>query len=284
MEQVTPESGSTRESATPSFTSANASQPSQPTKVESAKPGSEAESPPAAPDPGDKSKPSEDGRDIRIKELTRRLRQSERNYERAMRMAETRPTTAPQPQPQAQPAARKTLKDFNYDEAAYDAYKEAEIAARHKSPSADDLAKQVREQMAAQERRSKFDQRAQKFAETSEDYDEVVAGQWLCSQPMAEAIEESEEGPAIAYYLAQNPEISAQLSKLGAVQAGREIDRIERKLVEERKKAAEKPVSQAPPPPPKIEGGDPGNVERDPSKMTDAQFRKWRENAMGRRR
>lgn len=295
-DQASPEGGATpsfSKGANPSFAAAKAEAEA---KAPAPKEGA-ADSPPAAVDPGEKKSEAvkEDGRDLRIKELTRRLRQSERNYERAMRMAEDRgnhPAPQPsQPQQQAQPT-RKTFKDFNYDEAAYDAYKESEITARIKVPNADELAEQVRQEMATKDRRSKFEQRAQKFAESTEDYDEVIGGDWACSKPMAEAIEESEEGPAVAYYLAQNQELAAQLAKLGPVQAGREIDRIERKLVDERKKAAEKPVSKAPPPPPKIEGADPGSVESSPLKMgedqlrgwSDAKFRKWREGTMARRR
>ena len=261
-DQVTPEGG-----ALPS--DANASPPVE-TKVEPK--GSEAGSSPAATDTGEKKVEAKDGRDLRISELTRRLRQAERDRERLLKLAEERGQPAPQP---AQPApTAKTLKDFNFNDAAYaehlrqEARTEAAEAARQE-------ALRLRETEVASLRREKFEERVSTFATAHPDYSAVVEGDWACSKQMAEAIEDSDEGPALAYYLAQNPDVARQMSRLSAVQAGRELARLEDRLVSERKKAAEKPVTQAPAPPPKIDGSDPGNVESDPSKMTDAQFSKW---------
>lgn len=233
-----------------------------------------AESPPAVEAPKEPK-----GVQKRLDELTRNWREAQRQNERLLALLEQRGKTTPQEQPKAQP---KTFKDFGYDENAYREYLHQEARAEA-AKAAKEEASKWRQEQEAQQRRAKFDERAAKFAATNPEYAEVISGAWDCSQSMAEAIEDSEEGPAIAFYLAQNPEIASQLSRLGPVQSGREIDRIERKLVEERKKAAEKPVSQAPPPPPKIEGSNPGNVENDPSKMTDDQFRKWREKTIARR-
>lgn len=281
-DQVTPEGG-----ALPSVSGANATfaqaEAEAADAAAKAKKEGEAASPPAAPDPGEKKvEPTKDGRDLRISELTRRLRQAERDRERLLRLAEER--GQPQANPPQQPAqqTRKTLKDFNFDDGAYaehlrnEARSEAAEAARQE-------ALRLREHEVTTLRREKFDERVSAFATAHPDYTAVVEGEWSCSKPMAEAIEDSDEGPALAYYLAQNPEIARAMSRLSPVQAGRELAKLEVQLVTERKKAAEKPVSQAPPPPPKIEGGDPGNVEKDPSKMTDAQFRKWREGFQARR-
>lgn len=246
---------------------------------------SEAESPPAATDPGEKKEQPKDGRDLRISELTRRLRQAERDRERLLRLAEDRGQPAPQTQPAQQSVqqAKRTLKDFNYDDNAYTEHLRQETRRTEAAEAARQEAIRLRESEVEGLRREKFDERAAAFATAHPDYSEVVEGAWFCSKPMAEAIEDSDEGPALAYYLAQNPDVAKQMSRLSPVQAGRELARLETQLVTERAKAADKPVSQAPPPPPKIEGSDPGNVERDPNKMTDAQYRKWREGHMARR-
>lgn len=240
--------------------------------------------PPTAPvDP-----PQPKGVAKRIDELTRNWREAQRQNERLLALLEQgRKPQAEQPKP-AQP---KSFKDFNYDENAYreHLYNEARAQAIEAAKSE---ASKWKAQQEAQQRRAKFDERAAKYAATNPEYAEVISGEWECSEPMAQAIEESEEGPAVAFYLAQNPEISSQLARLGAVQAGREIDRIERKLVEERKKAAEKPVSQAPPPPPTIDASDPGSTQANPLKMTPDQlgklsqkdYEKWRAKQLARRR
>lgn len=259
-DQVTPEGG-----ALPS--GANASPPVE-TKVTTTA-GSEAGSPPAAV-PSDEPKPLH-GLELRNKELTRRLRQAERDRDRLLKMAEERPTPQPQPQP-AQ--TKKTLKDFGYDDGAYAEHLRQEVRTEAAEAARQEALRQ-RESEVESLRREKFEERVSTFIAAHPDYSAVVEGDWACSKPMAEAIEDSDEGPALAYYLAQNPDVARQMSRLSAVQAGRELAKLEDRLVSERKKAAEKPVTQAPAPPPKIDGSDPGNVENDPSKMTDAQFSKW---------
>lgn len=273
---------------------ANASpKPSTPPSAAPEVKGSEADSSPAAA-PSEKAQP-EDGRDLRIKELTRRLRQTERDRERLLRMHEQRgqPSPSVQPQPPPQATKRKSFADFGYNNDAYAEYLRTELASElPKAPSPDELYAEFKQRMAKEQRREKFEARATEFSKATEDYQEVIEGPWNCSEPMAEAIEQSEEGPAIAYYLAQNPEVADELSKLGAVRAGQEIDRIEAKLVSERKKAAAKRVSQAPPPPPTIDASDPGSSHISPLKMTPEEraklpkgyYAKWREKTIARRR
>lgn len=244
-DQVTPEGG-----ALPS--DANASQVEQQTDVESAKPGSEADSSPAAKDPSDKPKPAKTGEQLRIDELTRRLRESERRYERVLRIAEQSGQPPPPPPQQQAPPQPKGLKDFNYDENAYREHLFNEAASKAVTV-AEQKAREALQQQTAASRRATYDARAEAFAKTVEDFEDVLQGNWACSQPMAEVIEESEDGPALAYYLAQNPDVSSKLARLSAAQAGRELARIEDRLVAERKKAAQKPVSQAPPPAPQID-------------------------------
>ena len=281
-DQVSPEGGATPATgANPSFAQAKAEAHEADVK---AKPKEGAAASPPAADPSEKpAKPPKSGEQVRIDELTRRLREAERRNERLLRLAEERgQPPPPTQQPAQQPQVEKTLKDFNYDTEQFARY-ERERARADAAETAKQLAQQLREQEAEQRRREKFEERAAAFAKANEDYNEVIQSAWACSKPMAEVIEESEEGPALAYYLAQNPDIAQQMAKLSAAQAGRELARLEDRLISERKRAAEKPVTQAPPPPPKIEGADPGNVEKDPSKMTDAQYRKWREAAIARR-
>jgi hypothetical protein len=242
---------------------ANASQAEQPANAEIAETGSEAGSSPAA-DPSEKpAKPAKTGEQLRIDELTRRLRETERRYERVLRIAESnRPSQPTPPQPAQEP--RKTLKDFNFDEAAHARYLEERV-----SQVADKVVEaklsERQKQLAAAERQAKFEAKERDFAKTVEDYDEVTeigdpnAPNWVCSEPMAEVIEESDEGPALKYYLAQNPDEALKLYRMSPAQAGRAMALLETRLVNERAKAAEKTVSKAPPPAPTIDAkGDAG--------------------------
>jgi hypothetical protein len=100
---------------------------------------------------------------------------------------------------------------------------------------------------------------------------------------MLEIITESDDGPALAYYLGKNLDVAARIAQLPPLAAARELGRIEVNLAFEREKAKLKPVvSQAPPPTPKIEATEPA-VSKDPSQMTDREFAKWREKQIAQR-
>lgn len=254
---------------------ANASQVEPTTEVIEQKPGSEADSSPAAPE-SEKPKPAKTGEQLRIDELTRRYREEQRRSDRLMRMLEER-GQQPEPkqqQPQA-PQQPKGLKDFNYDETAYREYLFTE-AANKAATVAEQKAREAMQKQTAASRRASYEARAAEFSKTVEDFDEVIRGDWACSEPMAEAIEESEEGPALAYYLAENPGVSAKLAKLSATQAVRELTRIEDRLVAERKAAAQKLVSKAPPPAPQLDAKEPSTkvstTSPDSDKLSDDEW------------
>ncbi len=227
--------------------------------------GNAAASPPAVDTPREPK-----GVGKRIDELTRLRRDAERDRDHWRELA----MRSQQPAAKAEFEAPRSLKDFGYDENAYrdhlytEARKEAEKAAR-------DAGTKWKAEQEAISRRAKFDERVTQFATTVEDYHDVVTEGTPISDAMADAIMDSDEAGALMYYLGSNRDVAMKLYYLSPAKAGREIQKIEDRLVAERKKAAEKPVSKAPEPPPKVEGGDPGNVEKDPSAMTDAEFAKW---------
>jgi hypothetical protein len=208
-----------------------------------------AESPPAVETP----KPEPKGVAKRIDELTRNWREAQRYNERLLALLEQQKQ---QPKPQEQPSQPKSLKDFNYDEKAYTdhLYTEARKVAEE---SARQAGAKFRAEQEAISRRAKFDERVSQFKATVEDYDAVVHEGTPVSEAMADAIMDSDEAGALMYYLGQNPDLATKLYHLTPAKAGREIQRIEDRLVAERKKAAEKPVSKAPPPAPKIDAVDP---------------------------
>lgn len=258
MDQVNPEGGATPETGATVQTEA----PAQDTAE--LKPNVAASPPADAP-----REPKGVGK--RIDELTRLRRDAERERDHWRELAMR---SQPAPARESATETRKSLKDFNYDEAAYTdhLYSEARKVAE---ASAKEAGIKFRAEQEAVQRRAKFDERVAQFAATVEDYHEVVTSDTPVSEGMADAIMDSEESGPLMYYLGNNRDVALKLYHMSPAKAGREIQKIEDRLVAERKKAAEKPVSKAPEPPPKVEGGDPGSVEKDPSQMTDAEFSKW---------
>ena len=240
---------------------------------------SEAESPPA--DEQNVEKKSDPFQE-RIDKLTRRFRETERDLDqvakerdealRRLRALDTAPRTE-----------SKTLKDFDYDEDAYREYLFSEAEKR-----AEGAAKRVVDGYETGKESDRvleeYHSRERTFASTVEDFDSVVYDESLKISPvMAAEIRVSELGPELAYHLGKNPDVASRISALSERAAVREMVKLETKL-QTAKDTKGKEVSDAPPPPPKkVKSGDPG-TEKDPAKMTDTEFRKWREKQIAARR
>jgi hypothetical protein len=191
----------------------------------------------------------------RIDELTRNWREAERREAALLKILEReQPRETPKPQEDTSP---RTLADFGYDEGKFQSYIFGQAEKRSREAARAEL-KESQEREAKERRQTSFASKASEFAKTVEDYDSVVTNPRLAITPeMAEAIRESDDGPALAYHLGKNPEIAEKLAQLPPFAAARELGKIEARLANEREKAKEKPVSKAPPPPPKVEGADP---------------------------
>jgi hypothetical protein len=255
---------------------ANASQAQPQTDVEG-KPGSEADPSPAA-DP----KPTKDGRDIRIDELTRRLRETERRYDRVLKMAESR-VIAPEPVQAVKPEPVKSLKDFNYNEADFTAYLEDRVSKVADKVVETKLTEKQQKEANAK-RDANYFAKAAAFAKTAEDYYEV-AGSAPITDTIVELVKELEEAPLVAFHLGNNHALAEEISGLSERAAAIRLGKLEDKLVAEREKLKAKPVSQAPPPPPTLEASDPGDVDTEPnSSWSDAKFDKWRKKQIAQRK
>lgn len=243
--------------------------------------------PPAAPQPGEVDTQGGEPRGVakRLKELTEARRAAEAREERLLRLLEQQRTTPTEAPKVEQP---KTLKDYNYDERAYQDHLYTE-ARKHAEAAAREAGVKWKAEQEAIARRAKFDERVSKFAETVQDYNEVVTDSTPVSEGMADAIMDSDEAGALMYYLGNNPDVASKLYHMSPAKAGREIQKLEDKLVAERKKAAEKPVSNAPPPAPHIDAGDPGTGNFKPDdpesdKLSDAEWTRRREKQLQSRR
>lgn len=141
-----------------------------------------------------------------------------------------------------------------------------------------------REQEQKQQVAQTFKQRETDFAGKTPDYrDKVYSNALPVSAVTAELIAESPDGPAIAYYLAENLDVARQIYDLPPLQAARELGRIEARVAQKQEAPKPKPaLSQAPPPPPKLDAVD-SAIDKDPDSMSIDEWRKHREKQIRRK-
>lgn len=227
----------------------------------------------------------------RLDRQTRNWRALERDRDHWREMAMRQSSQAPPPAAEApRETTSKTLADFEYDEGKYQSYLFSE-AQKHAVEAAKRELRAEQDRSAAERRVSTFRQRVTEFAKTVEDYESVVNDPSLpITAAMAEVIQDSDDGPALAYHLGKNPEVAARIAQLPPHAAARELGRLEARLEAERERAKEKPVvSKAPPPAPKIDGADPGAVKvrsdsAESDTLSDAEWMRLREKELKRKR
>ena len=186
----------------------------------------------------------------RIDELTRNWRETERDRDHWRELAMRTQQQPQKPEPSHQPVQQpvKTLADFEYDESQYQSYifQQAQEAARR-------VVQEEYKRTSTVQKQTSFQARESEFSKEVEDYHSVTRNPSLpITQDMVDIIADTDDGPAVLYYLGKNPDITAQLANLSPTAVAREIGRIEAKLATK----PEKSVSKAPPPPPKITGVD----------------------------
>lgn len=179
----------------------------------------------------------------RIDELTRSFRDAERERdywrEQAMRQAPPKEPQAPAAQPVSD---EPTLESCDFDQAKF----QREWYAWRR-----DEDKKVE---TAQARAKAFAEKETAFRAAHPDYDVIARNPALpITQQVAEIILETDDPPAIAYYLGQNPQEAAAIAQMTPHQIGRAIGRIEAKLsappaAETTRQPEPRTVTKAPPP------------------------------------
>ncbi len=105
------------------------------------------------------------------------------------------------------------------------------------------------------------------------DFEDVLASSDMPLTPAMEiTIKESEVGPKLAYYLATHPEEGRKIAGLSPASQIRELGKIEAKL----EQPAQTKRTNAPPPLKDIRGT--ASAKKDPGKMSDAEYAKWRKS------
>ena len=149
-----------------------------------------------------------------------------------------------------------TLESVGWDEAKH----AAAVAEWVRNQTGESVKSELaREREAAQraEAERAHERREAEFVKTKPDYSAKVMrdprdGGPVISDAMADVIRQSDLGPDVAYYLAENVEKSIEIARLPPFLQARELGRIEARI--EAAKSAPPPVSKAPPPASRVDG------------------------------
>lgn len=221
-------------------------------------------------------KPDLDKVQQRFDKLTREKHEQrlEAEYWRAKALQQQQAAYA-KPEPVA-PAEYPTLESVGYDEEKHRValIDYAKAQAREEARS---VLEQERRAAREAERRSTFEKRQRDFLASKPDYVEKVLqnSSLPITQAMADVIAESEVGPAVAYFLAENPERASVIAQMGELQAAREIGRIEARIEAEQNVRRPSPLSrvtQAPPPTPTIAASETPQTIRPDSPDSDTEW------------
>jgi len=225
----------------------------------------------------------------RIDELTRekyeRAREAEYWRQQAMQQK-------PEPVKPQEPVKLPTLEEHGYDEAKYQAALLQYVEQKAESVVEKRL-NEVDARRKEQSRMEAFAARQQAFVKATPDFEaRVLQDPTLpITEAMRDVIVDSDNGPEIAYYLAQNRDAAEAISRLPTHLAALEMGRIEGRLSAQ-KEAAKRPVpqvSKAPPPPPTVEAsesaiGDIKPSSADSDKLSDDEWARRREKELRRKK
>lgn len=161
----------------------------------------------------------------RIDELTRKVRENEREaaYWRARAEAAAAPPKEPPKKPTPDQfddygAYVEALTDFKADEKVNTA-----LDAREKAAA---------EKQQAQTRVTTWNERVVEARKSIPDYDAVMAASEVpVAEHVLDELRESDLGPQLAYHLDKNPDVAEKLNTMTPRQAAREIGRLEAKLL-----------------------------------------------------
>jgi len=202
---------------------------------------------------------------------------------------EKEPTrSAPQPEPDE---AAPTLESVGFDPVEL-AKKQNEWIQKQVDKRVESAISKIESRQSEAQVARAFENRVSEFRKSAPDFDTVIANPSLpqLAPDAARVVVRSENGPAIAYHLAKNPDLAVRVSKMDPVSQAAAIGRLEEQLVrakaeagttqEPSKKApAKAAVSKAPPPPKPVSGGS-APVTKDMAQMT---MEEWVAHERGRK-
>jgi hypothetical protein len=176
-----------------------------------------------------------------------------------------------------EPDSRPTMAQFNDAEEWAAALAEWTTDRRMRERDQAELARKAEEEQSRM--RQKFQERLEVTKKELPDWDEMIASSDVSvSQPVTDAIIESDVGPQVLYYLAENPDFARELAEKSITSQLRAIGRLESKF--ESKPVVKEPVakkSNAPAPiTPLKSGGNPADISLDSNRQFHGTFAQWK--------
>jgi len=174
------------------------------------------------------------------------------------------------------------IEDFDYD---HDAWAKAvinynsHIVSRTVEERLEKALAQRTQAQTAEEAARTWRDRVLAFSAEHDDFEEVVSDPTIAiTQDMATVIQASEQGPALAYHLGNNPDVAARIATMPPSMQAFELGKIEISLAksETPKAAAPKKPTQAPAPMSPVSGQQPSVPPANES-MEDYVARRWAE-------
>lgn len=238
----------------------------------------------------DKPKRRRRSRSRRERRELQRENENLRQQVEALTTAVQKPAEAPnQAAEQAQAPSLDDYEDVDQWAKALASYTDEQVKSAREQVRAELTAEKAQSSQVA--KKQAWDVAEEAVAAEFDDYDDVIAGLYLPQgHPAAEAVArslfESENGPRLAYHLGAHENDTRRMLEMSPLAAVRELGRLEASLTAEQAapqkpapKAEPRSITRAPAPPPQVNAA--GKVERDPSKMSYAEYRKMRLNGNG---
>jgi len=232
-------------------------------------------------DTNEESAPSDDAPERKNKGVGKRINELTREKYEAIRKAEAlearlREVEAAKAEAAAAVPTRNkpTLESCNYDPEAF-AEAVAEWKIEQTFAAREAKAREYQQRTAAEERAAKFSSKVQELEAISPGaWQRAVTAPINPTPAMLEVIQESEVGPHIGVWLADNLDEAEQISRMNPLRAAARLGQIEAQIRQGLSKRQTKTTS-APPPASKVSGSAP--VSKDPSTMTMKEYVAWRE-------
>ena len=233
-----------------------------------------------APDPAtsteseaDGAEPRKTGVQARISELTQRAKAAEA---KVRELQEAQQFAAPQQGDDTLPPV-PTPEQFDYDEGRYMAAMADYTAAIQRREIGNALQEQQRNQaamaqaQALQAQAQVFAARAAEFQQEHPDFQARVSTLGLNPQsPVAQTLLMVDNGPAVAYHMASNPHVAAEVASMPPLHAAVRIAQLSTQL----SALPLQPQTQVPTPPKPVSGA--AEVAKDPDSMSTEEWLKWR--------
>lgn len=197
-----------------------------------------------------------------------------------MQATKSAPESTPAPAPQADPVADiPTLETADFDPVKLSKM-QSEWMQKQVAAQVKEAVKGLETNRNQVELRQAFTQRVDSFKKSTPDFDLIMSNPALpaLAPEAATVVVRSENGPAIAYHLAKNPDVATRVSKMDAMSQAVAIGRIEEQITRDaQSKEPSKVVTPAPvkvasvskaPPPPKPVSGGTSPVQKDMAQMS----------------